>query len=91
MPLFYFLCQSSFNSICTCQFETETTTHNQLHCPIYPNETIVLLDKIRNINVSILEQNYTIITKDLLFGNISLDDASNTLIFNATIDSYINN
>ena len=42
------------------------------------------LDNIRNISSSTLDQNYTIIAKDLFFGNIYLDDTSNTLILNAT-------
>ena len=52
--LFHFSCQSSLNSICTYRFEIETTTHYFLHCSIFANETIALLDKIRNINTSIL-------------------------------------
>ena len=44
---------------------------------------MILLDKI---NTSILKQNDTIITKDLLCGNISLDNISNTPYLNATID-----
>ena len=52
-------------------FEIETTTCYLLHCPIYENETVAMLDKIRNINT--LEQNHTVVTKDLLFGNIPVD------------------
>ena len=50
---------------------------------------MTLLDKIRNTNINILEQNDTIITNELFFGNISLDDTLNTLILNATIDYLI--
>ena len=46
---------------------------------------MTLLDKIINI----LEKNDTIITNELFFENISLDDTLNTLILNATIDYLI--
>ena len=65
------------------------TRNNNIHCPSYANEKTTLVDKIRNINTSILEQNDIIITKDLVFGNISLDVTSNILILNATIDYFI--
>ena len=48
-----------------------------------------VLDIIRNIRASILEQIDTIITKDLLFGNIFPDDTSNILILSATSDYFI--
>ena len=56
--------QKCLNPICTCGCEIETTTHFLLHCPIYANERMTLLDKIRNINTTILEQNDSLITKD---------------------------
>lgn len=52
-------------------------------------QKMTLLDKMRNINATILEQNEIIITKDLLFGSISLDDTSDTLILDATGDCLI--
>ena len=48
-----------------------------------------VLDIIRNIRASILEQIDTIITKDLLFGNIFPDDTSNILILSTTSDYFI--
>ena len=35
--------------------ETETSTHYLLHCPTYANERMALLNKIRSINCSIME------------------------------------
>lgn len=52
-------------------------------------QKMTLLDKMRNINATILEQNEIIITKDLLFGSISLDDTSDTLMLDATGDCLI--
>ena len=43
----------------------------------------------RSINTSILEHVDTILTRALLFGYVSLDDTSNTLILNATIGYLI--
>lgn len=60
-----------------------------LGSPSYANERRTLLDKIRSINSCILQENDTIITKDLFFGNISLNKTSNTLISNARIDYLI--
>ena len=45
----------------------KTTTFYLLHCPSYTNKRITLLDKMRNINSSTLEQSDTIITNDILF------------------------
>ena len=95
------LCEQKFKQsfynyltpICTCGNEIETTTYDLLQSPINANERtnerMPLLNNIRNIITSILKQNDTIITKDFLFGNISLDDISDTLILIATIDYLI--
>ena len=44
------------------------------------------LNTIRNINRNIFYKNDLQITETLLYGDSSLDDKSNTLILNATID-----
>ena len=62
--------QDFVNPICTCGYEIKTTTHHLLPCSIYTNERMTQLVKIRNVNSNILEQNDTIINKDLLFGNV---------------------
>ena len=65
------------NPIYICGYESETPTHHLLFLPAA--QTIInLLEKISNFNSSILEQNDKIITKDLQYGSISLDDTSNT-------------
>ena len=82
--------QDFFNPICACRYEVETTTHYIRYCPIYSNKRMTLLDKIRNINI-ILEQNNTIITKSLLIANISHGDTLNTFILNGTTEYLISN
>ena len=81
--------QECLHHISTRKHETEKTIHYLLHRPSYKNERQTKLDKTRNINTSFLEQNDIIITKDLVFGNISLDDNLNSLTLNATIGYLI--
>ena len=47
---------------------------------------ILLLNTIRNINRNIFDKNDLKITETLLYGDSCLDDKSNALILNATID-----
>ena len=53
------------------------------------HKRMTLLETIRSINITILQQNNTIITKDLFFRNFSLDDTSNTLISIKRFDASI--
>ena len=78
--------QDSLNPICSCGNDIETSAHFLLHCPHYSNERSTFLNTIRNINRHIFDKNDLQITETLLYGNSSLDDKSNTLILNATID-----
>ena len=43
---------------------------------------MILLNKIKSINCSILEFSDAVVTKILLFGDNSLSDSSNTFILN---------
>ena len=69
------------NLLCLCSNETETSTHYRLHCPTYTNERMTLLNKIKSINWSILEFSDAVATKILPFGDNTLSDSCNTLIF----------
>ena len=69
------------NLLCFCSNETETSTHYWLHCPTYTNERMTLLNKIKSINWSILEFSDAVVTKILPFGDNTLSDSCNTLIF----------
>ena len=82
--------QEFLDLIYTYGFEIEITTHYILHCSINVNERMTLLETIRSINTSILKQNDTITIKDFFFGNIFLDETSNTLALNDTMtQSYL--
>ena len=78
--------QDSLNPICSCGNDIETSAHFLLHCPHYSNERSTFLNTIKNINRKIFDKNDLQITKTLLYGDSSLDDKSNTLILNATVD-----
>ena len=50
---------------------------------------MTFLNKIKNINCSILEFSDVVVTKTVLFGDNTLSDSCNTLILNSTIDYII--
>ena len=81
--------QDCLNSLCLCGNEIETSTHYQLHCPTYSNERLTFLNKFKSINCSILESSDTAVTKILLFGDNILNNSSNTIILNSTIEYII--
>ena len=78
--------QDSLYSICNCGNDIETLAHFLLHCPHCSHERSTFLNTIRNINRHIFDKNDLQITETLLYGDSSIDDKSNTLILNATID-----
>ena len=81
--------QDCLNSLCLCENDVETSSHFLLHCPTYSKEIMSFLNKIKNINYSILELSDTIITKTLLLVDSLLSDSTNTLILNSTIEYVI--
>ena len=78
--------QDSLNPICSCGNDIETLAHFLPYCTHYSNERSTFLNTIRNINKHIFDNNDLQITETLLYGDSSLDDKSNTLLLNATID-----
>ena len=77
-----------FNPICSCGLGIETTCHYLLNCPNFINERILLLNDVSRITKDALPSCETAFVKLLLYGNDSLDSATNTLILNAS-DEYI--
>ena len=75
-----------FNPICSCNDDIETLAHFLLHSPHYSNERSTFMNTTRNINRHIFDKNDLQITETLLYSDSSLDDKSNALILNATID-----
>ena len=78
--------QDSLNPIWSCGNDIETLARFLLHCTHYSNERSTFVNTIRNINRHIFDKNDLQITETLLYGDSYLDDKSNTLILNATID-----
>ena len=78
--------QDCLNSICSCSIEVKTTAQFLLHCPNYLHERKTLFNNIKSVLHYILEQIGSFVNNVLLFGDPSLDDSSNTIILNGTIN-----
>ena len=82
--------QDSLNPFCSCgKGEVETSSHYLLYCSNYSKERLALLNAIKNIDMSILQQSDSKFTSVLLFGDISFENNKNTFILDATIDYII--
>ena len=78
--------QDGRNPICSCDIEVETTVCYLFHCPNYLHERKALLGNIKSVLSNILKQSDSFINNVLLFGDTSLDDSSNTIMLNGTIN-----
>ena len=78
--------QDTLNPICNCGEDIECSCHYLLHCSLYPNDRLALLNDIQGIDKSILEISDPDIVKVVLHGKKCLDISSNINILNATID-----
>ena len=76
----------TLNPICNCGEDIETSCHYLLHCSLYTNERLALLNVIQGIDNSILELTDSHIVEVLLYGGKFLDISSNISILNTTID-----
>ena len=73
--------QDSLNPFCSCgEGEVETSSHYLLHCSNYSKERLALLNTIKNIDMSILQQSHLKFTSVLLFGNISFSTITKTIL-----------
>ena len=81
--------QDSLNPICNCGTDVETTTHYLLHCPLFSDERLILINNIRNIDNNILNLNDSRFSEVLLFGNSSFSNTKNTSILNTTIEYIV--
>ena len=82
--------QDSLDPFCSCgKGEVETSSHYLLHCSSYLEERLAVLNTIKNIEKSILQENDSKFTSVLLFGDTSFDNNKNTFILDATIDYII--
>ena len=67
--------QVTFNPICSCGDDIETTWHYLLHCPNYLDERRTLLGNLQSIGGNIYDKNDSQISELLLFGVFSNNDA----------------
>ena len=86
---FQYSFQDSLNPICNCGTDVETTTHYLLHCLLFSDERLILINNIRNIDNSILYLNDSRFSEVLLFGNSSFNNSKNTFIINTTIEYIV--
>ena len=78
--------QDCLNPICSCDIEVEATDHYLLHCPNNLHERKIFLNNIKSVLPYILEKSDSIINNVLFFLDTSLDDSSNAILINSTID-----
>ena len=78
--------QDSLNPVCNCGTDVEITTHYLLHCPLFSDERLILINNIRNIDSNILNLNDSKFSEVLLFGKSSFNNSKNTFIINTTIE-----
>ena len=81
--------QDSLNPICNCGTDVETTTHYLLHCPLFSDERLILINNIRNIDNNIVNLSDSRFSEVLLFGNSSFNNSKNTFILNTTIEYIV--
>ena len=81
--------QDLLNPICNCGTDVETTTHYLLHCPLFSDERLILINNIRNIDNNILNLNDSRFSEVLLLVNFSFNNTKNTSILNTTIEYIV--
>ena len=82
--------QDSLNLFCSCgKGEVGNSSHYLLHCSNYSDERMYLLNTIKNIDMSTLQQSDSKFTRVLIFGDTSFDNNKSTFILYATIDYTI--
>ena len=81
--------QDSLNPIYNCGTDVKTATHYLLHCPLFSDERLILINNICNIDNNILNLNDSIFLEVLLFGNSSFNNTKNISILNTAIDYIV--
>ena len=81
--------QDSLNPIYNCETDVETFTHYLLHCPLFSDERLILINNIWNIDNNILNLNDSRFSEVLLFDNSSFNNRKNTFILNTTIEYIV--
>ena len=81
--------QDSLNPICNCGTDVETTAHYFLYCPLFSDESLILINNILNIDNNMLNVNDSRFPEMLLFTNSSFNNTKNTSILNTTIEYIV--
>ena len=76
----------SLDELCICETNIESTNHFLLQYPLYLSKRQILTEKIRDVEISILDQNENYLYYTLLFGNNKLSDFKNVSILSATVE-----
>ena len=74
------------DELCICGNNIESTNHFLLQCPLYLSERQTLMEKIRDVEISILGQNENYLCYTLHFGSDKLSDFKNVCVLSATIE-----
>ena len=69
-----------------CGKDIESANHFLLQCSLFLNERYVLMNKIRDIDSSLIDQNEKSLCYTLLFGKENMNDSKNTHILKGTIE-----
>ena len=74
------------DELCICGTNIESTNHFLLQYPLYLSERQTLTEKIRDVEISILDQNENCLCYTLLFGSDKLSDFKNVCTLSANIE-----
>ena len=78
--------QDSFNCLCSCSLDFESTLHYFLHCPLFTIERYTLLNTISPTDNKLLDSNESNLIQYHLFSDPSRDTKTNTDILIATVN-----
>ena len=77
------------DKICMCGKDIESTSHFLLQCSLFLNERQVLVNKIRDIDSSFIDQNENSLCYTLLIGKENMNDSENTHVLKETIEHIL--
>ena len=72
------------DEICMCGKDIESTNHFPLQCSLFLKERQALMNKIRDIDSSLINQNENSLCYTFPFGKDDMNDSENAHILNAT-------
>ena len=76
-------------ALCICGTNTDSTNHFLIQWPLYLSKRQTFTEKIRDVKISILDQNENYLYYTLLFGSDKLGDFKSVCILSATIECIL--